>query len=302
MGVRVNPSAGVLAELGGVMRGDRAPYYMPGYVGPLSIKTMSRGRGLWRTTSGTFVVEPGRALILSSGQRYSLTIEGEQEIGTFCPFFAPSLVREAVRARTRDAAHLLDRPYDERVPVPGFVERLRPLESALTGALRRLERALQVDVDDQDSAFLDLLDVVLDATGRDMTEAGRLPARRASTREQLYRQVYRAVDFAHANLAAPLDLAALAKVAAMSPYHFHRTFRALLGLTPARYLTEARLLRARTLLDSTTRTVTEICGDVGFASLGSFSSRFTRAFGVSASRYRRDSQAGRSRVVLRGRP
>ena len=263
---------------------------------------MSRGCGVWRTGSGPFVVEPGQSLVLGEGQHYTLTIEPRQEIGTFCPFFSPSLVREATRSRTQDPASLLDRPHDEGVRVPGFVERLRRLDSSLSRALRRLEVALADDQDDQDSAFLDLLDAVLDATGRDMSDAARLPARRASTREQLYRQVFRAIDYAHANLAQPLDLAVLAKVAAMSPYHFHRTFRALIGQTPARYLTEIRIRRAGTLLDSTTRTITEICGDVGFASLGSFSSRFARVFGASATNFRRDSQARRSRAPRHRRP
>ena len=76
----------------------------------------------------------------------------------------------------------------------------------------------------------------------------QVDAARASTRAQLFRQIHRAVDYAHANVSGDLSLGVLARVAAMSIYHFHRTFRSVIGQTPARYVTAMRLDRAHTLL------------------------------------------------------
>jgi AraC-like DNA-binding protein len=86
--------------------------------------------------------------------------------------------------------------------------------------------------------------------------------------------------------AQPLDIAALARIAHVSEAHFIRTFRATFGETPHRYLQRRRVERAMFLLVQTDRSVTEICLDVGFASLGTFSRTFRAVVGESPSAYR----------------
>jgi AraC-like DNA-binding protein len=83
-----------------------------------------------------------------------------------------------------------------------------------------------------------------------------------------------------------IDLDRLAAVAGVSKYHFARCFEATYGLTPMRYLTRRRIERAQDLLRGANLTVTEICTAVGFASLGSFSARFTQLVGESPTVYR----------------
>src|SRR3954447_21926903 len=96
----------------------------------------------------------------------------------------------------------------------------------------------------------------------------------------------RARDRMDRSYAKPLDVAALARVALTSEAHFIRTFKATFGETPHRYLQWRRLQRALALLRETERPVTEICIDVGFTSLGSFSRTFTRVIGMSPRAYR----------------
>jgi transcriptional regulator GlxA family with amidase domain len=86
----------------------------------------------------------------------------------------------------------------------------------------------------------------------------------------------RAHDYIDRNYQANLDLDCLASVAGLSKYHFARSFEAAYGETPIRYLTRRRIERAQDLLRSANLTVTEVCTLVGFASLGSFSSRFAQ--------------------------
>lgn len=89
------------------------------------------------------------------------------------------------------------------------------------------------------------------------------------------------------SFARPLDIAELAALAGYSRFHFIRAFRATYGETPGRYLARRRVERARDLLASANLTVTEVAGLVGFASLGTFSSRFRAQVGMSPSAYRR---------------
>lgn len=99
----------------------------------------------------------------------------------------------------------------------------------------------------------------------------------------------RARDLIDLRYAEPLDLAALAREAGYSKFHFLRAFAAAYGETPRTYLTRRRLERAKALLRVANLTVTEICFLVGFESVGSFSSLFRRVVGQTPSAYRRES-------------
>ena len=87
--------------------------------------------------------------------------------------------------------------------------------------------------------------------------------------------------------AEPLDIAALARIACLSPSHLIRTFRATFGETPHRYLQRRRIERAMYLLRATDRSVTAVCLDVGFTSLGTFSRTFAEVVGESPTEHRR---------------
>lgn len=103
---------------------------------------------------------------------------------------------------------------------------------------------------------------------------------------ELLRHLRRARDHIDRNYGRPLDLDEVALVAGVSKYHLVRCFEATYGETPIRYLTRRRIERAQDLLRLANLTVTEVCMLVGFASLGSFSSRFTQLVGESPTAYR----------------
>jgi transcriptional regulator GlxA family with amidase domain len=107
-------------------------------------------------------------------------------------------------------------------------------------------------------------------------------------RLQSNRRLLRARDTMDRSYAQPLDIPALARIAHVSEAHFIRTFRVTFGETPHRYLQRRRVERAMFLLVQTDRSVTEICFDVGFASLGTFSRTFRAIVGKSPSEYRLD--------------
>ncbi len=110
-----------------------------------------------------------------------------------------------------------------------------------------------------------------------------------SAAEDSNRRLLRARDAMDGNYAEPLDVPTLARIAQVSEAHFIRTFRATFGETPHRYLQRRRVERAMWLLRSTDRTVTDICMDVGFTSLGTFSRVFRDIVGEPPSAYRRRS-------------
>jgi AraC-like DNA-binding protein len=107
--------------------------------------------------------------------------------------------------------------------------------------------------------------------------------------EEQNRRLLRARDAMDRAYAEPLDVPALARIAHVSPAHFIRTFRATFGETPHRYLQRRRVERAMFLLRESDRSVTDICLDVGFNSLGTFSRTFREIVGQSPLAYRRSS-------------
>src|SRR3954467_15317331 len=100
------------------------------------------------------------------------------------------------------------------------------------------------------------------------------------------RHLLRARDLIDRRYRDPLDVPELARAARLSPAHFSREFRRAFGEPPHRYLLTRRLERAAALLLNTDRSVTEICIAVGLQSVGSFTTSFGRAYGMSPTAYR----------------
>lgn len=93
--------------------------------------------------------------------------------------------------------------------------------------------------------------------------------------------VERVIQTMHTHLDELLTLEDLASVAYLSPYHFNRIFRRLIGIPPGEFLSALRFQAARRLLLTTSLSVTDICFEVGYSSTGSFTSRFTQLVGLS---------------------
>ena len=93
--------------------------------------------------------------------------------------------------------------------------------------------------------------------------------------------VERAIQAMHTHMQEALTLEDLASVACLSPSHFTRVFHRLLGIPPVEFLAALRFQAARRLLVTTSLSVTDICFEVGYSSMGSFPSRFTQRVGLS---------------------
>jgi AraC-like DNA-binding protein len=100
------------------------------------------------------------------------------------------------------------------------------------------------------------------------------------------RHLLRARDLADARYFEPLGVDDLASAAGLSRAHFSREFRRAFGEPPHAYLLTRRLERAAALLRATDRTVADICFSVGLRSVGSFTTSFTRTYGMSPTAYR----------------
>lgn len=260
---------------------------------PLSLKCMLNCRARYRIDRGEFVVDDAGYLILNEHQPYEIAIEPLAARGlaeSFILWFPPGWASDVARVRAGAHRALLDAPQTGAAEAPQFFERYRRHDDVVSPTIRALcdaHRTRHLDDFWLEERLRDLLERMLDAQAGCAREPLRITAVRASTRAELWRRVNRARDFIHARSPGLLTLAGVAQACGLSPYHLHRTFKAVFGRTPHAWLMECRLAHAKSLLAHTTASVTEICAQVGFESLGSFSAWFSRAAGGSPKAWRR---------------
>jgi AraC family transcriptional regulator len=109
--------------------------------------------------------------------------------------------------------------------------------------------------------------------------------------------VRKAISSMRARYFDPITLTELASEVYVSPFHFSRIFAKATGVTPGRYLTALRMFEAKLLLLTTSLTVSDIVCSVGYSSVGTFTSRFTRAVGMTPTQYR-DPEVGELMVAV----
>jgi AraC-like DNA-binding protein len=258
-------------------------------VGALSIKSFYNGQAFYEVGRGRFAVDDNSYLILNHGQPYSITIDSARPLESFCIFFAGGFAEEVQRSLSTNTVRLMDTPEMSAMPSINFFEKTYPHDDILSPALRQFRAALAQRKDEPgwiQEQLHKIMQRLLRAHRQIYKEVEALHAVRASTREELYRRLHRARDYAHAMLDKSISLDEMAQIACLSPNHFLRTFRQIFRQSPHQYLTALRLERAQKLLAGSELSVTEVCYAVGFASLGSFGWLFRRRFGISPKAYR----------------
>jgi AraC-like DNA-binding protein len=236
------------------------------------IAAVTAGSFTYRASHGETLLAPGALLLGNDGQAYECGHEHAAGDRSLCFHFDPDYLEEIVAA------------------VPGArrtafaVPRLPPLP-----ALMPLVAAAEAARDRADAAELEELALRLAgavaAALADAARPARAPTARAPTARD-HRRITRALRRIESAADAPLALAALARDAAMSPYHFLRTFAAVVGMTPHQYLLRTRLHRAAVRLRRTPDPVARIAFDAGFNDLSTFNHRFRRLLGATPSAYR----------------
>jgi AraC family transcriptional regulator len=277
----VNPRWEDLPATTALLNGFPRNYLVHDYETTLSIKSVARGEAWYSTPEGRYRVTPDVFLVLNRGQHYAMEVDAATDTETLCPFFAPGFVESAASRPELDSVDL-ERPVE-------FCERLYPMTGPVGDMLRSMRAALRGGVGPShwvEDRFHDLAGSLLALRDDALRETSRFPGSRQSTREELYRRLYRARDFLHSCFSEPVTVADAARVAALSPFHFHRTFREAFGCSPMQYVQARRLEVARRMLLAG-EDVTTVAMAVGFESLGSFSALFRRRLGVPPSAWRK---------------
>jgi AraC family transcriptional regulator len=231
------------------------------------IAVVTEGSFQYRSTHGAAVLVPGALLLGNAG--YCFECGHEHATGDRCLAFnfTPDCL-EAIAAAV---------PGVRRTAFP--VPHLPPLP-LLAPVLADAEAARdEGDSEELEELSLELSGAVLSMlTGAD----GRTRSPRALDQLRLTNALRRI----EAEASEPLALADLAREASMSRYHFLRSFRRMVGLTPHQYVLRTRLHRAAVRLRRSTESISAIAFDAGFNDLSTFNRRFRRVMGASPGAYR----------------
>ena len=231
------------------------------------IAVVTQGTFQYRSPLGTAVLAPGTVLLGNEG--YCFECGHEHGTGDRCLAFHFSSERlEEIVAAVPGA-----RQTEFAVPHLPASSRLMPLIAAAEAARDHGDGA------ELEELSLRLVAAIM-ATRADRGRAARGPSRRDE------RRVTAALRRIEAEAEEPLSLAELAREAATSPYHFLRTYRQVVGMTPHQFVLRTRLNRAAVRLRRTDEPIAAIAFDAGFNDLSTFNRRFRRLMGVSPGIYR----------------
>ena len=261
----LNRPSATLGTANAVLRARARQHYVKDYAGPFSIKSVTEGTVAWKIGGRALLVNRDSFLVLQQGEPYSMEIDERRAVSTLCVFFRDGFVESVCGSMVAQELDAGPAPVGMLARLHARDERVLPGMNALAGHL---------------PDYLQLATDLLLLNEEVRRRVRMMPARRASTREELFRRVRRGQEFLHAGACEDFDLEQVARAACLSPYHFHRAFRQVFAKTPHQYRTELRLAKARRLLEGGEQSVTEVAAAVGFESLPSFSTLFRRSFGV----------------------
>jgi AraC family transcriptional regulator len=239
----------------------------------MCIAVVTSGTFTYRTTQGTAVLAPGATLLGNDGHCFECGHDhgvGDRSLSfRFVPEFVESVLAELPGARQLAFTLPTLPPLPELIPV---------VADALAARDGRGETSFE------ELALSLVAKVGTALTGMGSSARGRQLARHPSHRDQ--RRVTEALRRIEAQCDQPLSLQQLASEAAMSPYHFLRTFRAVAGMAPHQFLLHTRLQRVAVRLRCSSDTISAIALEAGFSDLSTFNRRFRRLLGASPGAYR----------------
>lgn len=259
----------------------------------LSIKLALGGAEDYFIDGRRLTVDDDTFLILNDRRVYASRVRSREPVTSFSIFFRPGLAEEVARTFSSRAESLLDDPGAVHGFPFGFSEHLRRHDRQVTPVLQFIQRHVEMGVSDEnwiEEQLYFLAQRMIALQAQDRRAAAAIPARRASTRKELFRRVAMAVDFINMRYHEPIGLRDIAAASRLSPYHCLRTFKAVHGVSPAEYLNNRRVQVATRLLSEERVSMDEAAAAVGFQGRTSLYRHIRRVHGSSPTALRASAQ------------
>jgi AraC family transcriptional regulator len=261
---------------------------IPEHISPLTVKFSLYGTIKYKTLSGEYKVD-SNYLILNEGQLCSAKADASKAVEMVSVFFDKNFAAEVLGNLTAKEDKLIFNPPIKNSQPIQFFEKLYPIDNFVMPVMMKMKIASSVGFNDAgwwEEQFYELLEKMILVHRNVYRQVEKLPPVKLSTKTDLYKRVSKAKEFIDSSVSEPLTLEIIAEEACLSRFHFLRLFKEVFNETPYQYISTMRIRKAVSLLTSSNLSVTEICNEVGFESLSSFSWLFKQRLGLSPESFR----------------
>jgi AraC-like DNA-binding protein len=254
------------------------------FVSPLSLRYSLQDHYTVRTERGHYSVSPTTFMVLNEGQRGDITVDANASPRAVTLVFEQKYMSDVAHSFSAPLTSALDMDIDGIVVrFPECIQHdtafeIGPKLRVLSAACLRGDSIESIA--DKFRAVTQCVVLVYNAASRQIDSIDSV---RPGTRAELYRRIQRAYVCIQDAYNEELCLEKIARVACMSPHHFHRVFSQVYGITPLRALADRRMQMAHKLLETTDTPVSAICRAVGYHSAPTFSNLFRAKFGLPPS-------------------
>jgi AraC family transcriptional regulator len=254
------------------------------FAGPLSLRYSLQDSYRIRTERGHYAITPTTFVAINEGQPGEIIVEPHASPRAVTLSFDQRYLSEVARSFSAPLTSSLEIDHEgELVRLPECIQHetafeIGPKLRALSAACLRGDSPESIE--DKFRAVSECVVLVFSAASRQIESIDSV---RPATRAELYRRIQRAYVCIQDNYNEDLCLEKIARVACMSPHHFHRVFSQVYGITPLRALADRRMQMAHRLLETTDTPVSAVCRAVGYHSAPTFSNLFRAKFGLPPS-------------------
>lgn len=273
-----------------------------GQVGGIGIKYVIQGTENYTVGHEMFGVTDKHFLLLNQHTPFHVFIDSQENTTGLCINLSTEMVKDVLQNFEKEEEKLLDLPFDFRENSSknvSIVDKIYPAneESPLGKELQNLANIIenQIIAGNSDNFLLTTDDIyynltvaLLESQSKVFNQMNKLKSVKPSTRKELFKRLSVAKEYIDENLQKNIDIQDISRVATISPFHFHRTFKTVYGLSPHQYRIQKRLGKAAELLMDIEHSVTEIAFLTGFNDIHSFSRSFKKEYGVPPTKYRKN--------------
>jgi AraC family transcriptional regulator len=264
---------------------DHAKFFLR-YKSIYSIKFPVTGVDNFRLNHKMIQLEANNYLIVNNDQEVDCLLGNSEKAISI--FIEPELLTDVFNACKRNNEDLLSNPFDIQNNKPMFFENSYPFaDNPLSELLLKLSNSFDLEKKNADkfdiSFFFKVSEALILSQQETFKEIRRINAVKKSTKIELYNRMILAREYIYDNWDKNISLVLLARLVCMSPYHFHRIFSSIFGITFLQYHKQIKLEKAKALIQSNTYSISHISQIVGYDNIHSFSKSFKKHFGFAPS-------------------
>ena len=260
------------------------------HISRLTFRGVLHGYQYYNVDNQSHMIREGSYLLVNKGQTYYSEVNSVDPIESIIVAFEGEIVNDVFSNLVNSEGELLDFPfYYTQTGNFYFPEGVYQQDLQVSKILKNLKRGIiekNKDLVFYDQLHFKLLERILKNYQKHLTKINRIQNKKKSTKLELLRRIDIARDYMNAYFMKKLTLSEISREAAMSPFHFLRTFKDLYRITPYEHITTERLRFACYLLANSRKSVAEISSEVGFESPSSFGRLFKNRLRLSPEAYR----------------